>query len=182
LALRDARVVRDYTGVGMRPGRHALIAGVVIAVLATSAGAQLPGLARLRQVDIAVDVDHPLDFMTPEDLSARLQDRLGQVESSILVSDRSTDRIRLTVAVRPTSASTLRGFWLPFSGTYAVGAVRLGVERLVTMPGPPPRSFPAIVWQTERIVGVPWHAAEREISRVLDEMVAELLDARRQAG
>jgi hypothetical protein len=174
--------VRDYTGVGTRTCRHALIVGAVVAVLATSVSAQLPGLARLRQADVSVDVDHPLDFMTPEDLAVRLQERLSLADSSLLVSERSTDRIRLTVVVRPTSASTLRGFWLPFSGTYAVGAVRLGVERIVTLPGPPPRSFPAVVWQTERIVGVPWHAAEREISRLLDEMVAELVEARRQAG
>jgi hypothetical protein len=174
--------VRDYTGVGTRICRHALIAGVLIAVLATSASAQLPGLASLRQVAVSVDVDHPLDFMTPEDLAVRLQERLSLAESSLLVSERSPDRIRLTVAVQPTSASTLRGFWLPFSGTYAVGAVRLGVERIVALPGPPPRSFPAVVWQTERIVGVPWHGAEREISRLLDEMVAELVEARRQAG
>jgi hypothetical protein len=174
--------VRDYTGVGTRTPWRPLVAILVLAVSVTSATAQVPGLARLRQVDIGVDVEHPLDFMTPEDLSVRLQDLLGRAEASLLVSERSTDRLRLTVAVRPTSSATLRGFWLPFSGTYAVGAIRLGVERIVTMPGPPPRSFPAIVWQTERIVGVPWHATEREIARLLDEMVAELLEARRQAG
>jgi hypothetical protein len=167
---------------GTRTLRRTLIASIVLTASVTSASAQLPGLARLRQVDVSVDVEHPLNFMTPDDLAVRLQERLAQTESALLVSERSTDRIRLTVAVQATSAATLRGFWLPFSGTYAIGAVRLGVERVVSMPGPPPRSFPAIVWQTERIVGVPWHAAEREISRLLDEMVAELLDARRQAG
>jgi hypothetical protein len=182
MVLRGDSVVRDYTGVGRRTGRRALITIVLVLLCAHSVSAQLPGLARLRLVDVSVDVEHPLDFMTPEDLAARVQERLNRGESSIVVSERSTDRIRLTVAVRPTSASTLRGFWLPFSGIYAVGAMRLGVERMVTLPGPSPRAFPALVWQTERIVGVPWHATEREVMRLLDEMVAELLDARRQAG
>ena len=166
---------------GTRARWRALAVTVVMAVAATSASAQSPGLARLRQVDVSVEVQFPLDFMTPEDLAVRLQDLLGR-DASLLVSERSTDRLRFTASVRPTSSAALRGFWLPFSGTYAIGAVRLGVERLVTMPGPPPRSFPAIVWQTDRIVGVPWYAAEREIARLLDEMVAELLEARRQAG
>jgi hypothetical protein len=166
----------------MRIRWRALAVIVVMAVAATFASAQAPGLARLRQVEVSVEIQYPLDFMTPEDLVIRLQDLLGRPDASLLVSERSTDRLRVTVSVRPASSATLRGFWLPFSGTYAIGAVRLGVERLVTMPGPPPRSFPAVVWQTDRVVGVPWHAAEREIARVLDEMVAELLEARRQAG
>jgi len=98
-----------------------------------------------------------------------------------VASTAPSGRIRFTVSVRPMSATTLRGFWLPFSGTYGVGALRLGVERLVMLQGLP-RAFPAVVWQTERAVGAPWRETEREIARLLDEMVAELLEARRQGG
>jgi hypothetical protein len=154
-----------------------IVASCVVAG-AVAADAQVTSLARLRQVDVSVDLEYPLDVMTAADLVARLMDGLNRAEPPFTVSDRATDHIRLTVAVRPMSATALRGFWLPFSGTYAVGAVRLGVERAVTLPGVP-RPFPAVVWQTERVVGAPFHASEREIVRVLDEMVAELLDARR---
>jgi hypothetical protein len=164
--------------------RRALVVVIVASAVvtgATAADAQVAGLARLRHVDVSVLVEYPLDVMTAEDLAARLLDGLSRAEPAFTVSDRATDHIRLTVAVRPTSATALRGFWLPFSGTYGVGAVRLGVERVVTLPGVP-RAFPAVVWQTERVAGAPWHASEREIVRLLDEMVAELLAARRQAG
>lgn len=182
MILRGDSAVRDYTGVDPRVRRRALLTLVLLLLCAHAAGAQLSGLARLRGVEVSVDIEHPLDVMTPDDLAARLQESLARGEASIVVSERSSDRLRLTVAVHPTSSATLRGFWLPFSGTYAVGSLRLAVERVVTMPGPPPRSFPAIVWQTTRIVGVPWRATEREVVRLLDEMVGELLDARRQAG
>jgi hypothetical protein len=176
--------VRDYTGVGTRTSWRTLVATLVataLVTLATPAAPQLGGLARLRHVDVAVHLDHALDVLTAEDLLARLQDGLGRGEPPLAVSDGATDRIRLVVAVQPTSATALRGFWLPFSGTYGVGAVRLAVERLVTIPGLA-RPVPAVVWQTERIVGAPWRATEREIVRLLDEMVAELLTARREAG
>jgi hypothetical protein len=86
--------------------------------------------------------------------------------------------VRLRVFVEPVSATTLRGFWLPFSGTYGVGGVRLAVERVVTHENAP-RAFTAVVWQTERAVGAPWRATDQEVVRLLDEMVGELRAARR---
>ena len=74
---------------------------------------------------------------------------------------------------RPVSATTLRGFWLPFSGVYGVGTLRLAVERMVTVPGVE-RAVPAVVWQAERTVAGPWRKADQEIARSLDEMAAEL--------
>jgi hypothetical protein len=156
----------------------AVLATVAVMSAGPVVAAELAGLARLRQVSVHVDVDHPLAGMTVEDLSARLLEALARAGSSLSVADGAVDRIRLLVAVRPTSATELRGFWLPFSGTYGVGAVRLAVERVVTLPGTT-RAFPAVVWQTERVVGAPWHLTDREIVRLLDEMVAELLEARR---
>jgi hypothetical protein len=94
-------------------------------------------------------------------------DSAGTIRSSV------GDRIRLTVSVRPVSATTLRGFWLPFSGLYGVGTLRLAVERMVTLPGVG-RAVPAVVWQAERAVAGPWRNADQDIARSLAEMAAEL--------
>jgi hypothetical protein len=72
------------------------------------------------------------------------------------------------------SATTLRGFWLPFSGVYGIGRVRLAVERMVTVPGIE-RPVPAVLWEANRAVAGPWGKADQEIARSLDEMAAELL-------
>ena len=55
----------------------------------------------------------------------------------------------------------------------------LELERLVSLPGAP--RFPAIVWQAERTAAGPWRTAGAEIMRLTDELIAEWLDARRQA-
>jgi len=157
------------------------LAALLVVTAGTAGAAELAGLTRLRHVAVSVDVEHPLDVMTADDLLARLQDGLHRAAPPLTLAESAADRIRFTVSVRPMSATTLRGFWLPFSGTYGVGALRLGVERLVMLQGLP-RAFPAVVWQTERAVGAPWRETEREIARLLDEMVAELLEARRQGG
>jgi hypothetical protein len=154
-----------------------LLAALAVVSAGTAAAAEV-GLTRLRAVTVSVDVAHPLETMTTDDLTAHLGDALRRAEPPITVADSATDRIRLTVAVHPVSATTLRGFWLPFSGTYGVGALHLGVERIVTLPGQP-RAFPAVVWQAHRAVGGPWRGTEREIARLIDEMVAELVAARR---
>ncbi len=93
----------------------------------------------------------------------------------------SPDRLRLTVAVRPYGASELRGFWLPFSGTYGIGPVRLAVERLVAVPGLP-LPVPAVVWQAERQAKGPWRKAATEIVTLLDDLVAAFLADYRRAN
>jgi hypothetical protein len=159
---------------------------VLLAMLAgmtggTAVAEDLPALAALHRVNVSVDLAHPLESTTADDLVAHLAGALRRAEPPITVGDSATDRIRLTVFVRPMSATTLRGFWLPFSGTYGIGTLRLGVERVVTLPGAS-RAFPAVVWQTERAVGGPWRVTHRDIARLLDDIVADLLKARRQAG
>jgi hypothetical protein len=119
--------------------------------------------------------------MTADDLARHVVSLLSQADPPLTIQDGLADRIRLTISVRPMSATELRGFWLPFSGTYGIGAVRLGLERMVDVPGEP-RPVPGLVWQTERTVGSAWHVTERQIVQLVEEMVAELLEARRRAS
>ena len=134
----------------------------------------------LAALSLSVEIVHPLPTLTAADLSAHLASALRRAEPPLTIDQGLSDRLRVSVVVRPMSATTLRGFWLPFSGTYGIGVVRLGVERTVTLSGTA-QAFPAPVWQTERIVGVAWRETDREIVRLVDEMVAEFVEARRTA-
>ena len=177
---RQARVGLPRPRRGMTPAeRGPVVVALLVSLAVGTAGAELPGLTRLSHVSVSVDGAHTLDALSADDLVDRLVEGLARADPPVTVADGASDRIRLTVSVRPVSATTLRGFWLPFSGTYGVGALRLGVERVVTFPGPP-RTFPAVVWQTERTVGGPWRATDGEIVRLVDAMLADLLEARRQ--
>ena len=96
----------------------------------------------------------------------------------------SPSRLRLAVSVRAHSASVLRGFWLPFSGQYAIGSVRLMVERMVNLPGggsPATGSLPAVVWQAERSIAGPWGSADAQVLAAVDELLATLLEDYRRA-
>ena len=137
------------------------------------------GLSLLRRVSVLVNLEHPIDPVSVEDLVARVEEMVRGADPPLTVLETASDRIRLTVTVSPVSATTLRGFWLPFSGTYGIGAIRLEVERTVTLPGMP-RPLAATVWQTERVVAGPWRTAGPDTMRVVDELLAELADARRQ--
>jgi hypothetical protein len=137
------------------------------------------GLAGLRRVAVSLDLEAPLDDFPIEDVLVRLEELLRGAEPALAVQDSAPDRVRLAVLVRPVNATTLRGFWLPFSGTYGVGALRLSVERTVTLSGVP-RPFPATVWHTERVVAGPWRSTGPEVMRLLEDMAALLLEARRQ--
>jgi hypothetical protein len=156
-----------------------VLTALVGVMLAVGAEASAQGLTGLRRVSLAVDLQQPIDTLSVEDVLARLEDGLRQAEPALGVHEGATDRLRLVVSVRPVSATTLRGFWLPFSGTYGIGPVMLELERLVSLPGIP-RPFPAIVWQAERTASGPWRTAATEIMRLTDNLIAEWLDARRQ--
>jgi hypothetical protein len=152
---------------------------LVVTLLAVAVSVSAQGLAGVRRVSLAVDVQHAVDALSPEDLLARLEEGVRQAEPAMRVDEAATDRLRLVVSVRPVSATALRGFWLPFSGTYAIGSIALEVERLVTVPGGR-HAFPAIVWQAERAVAGRWAAAPDEVRRLTDELIAEWLEAQRQ--
>jgi hypothetical protein len=163
------------------PLRRDVIAAVLVAALvAFAASASADGLTGLRRVSLAVDLQHPVEALSVEDLLARLEDGVRLAEPAMSAREGATDSLRLVVSVRPVSATTLRGFWLPFSGTYAIGLVALEVERLVILQGTP-HPLPAIVWRAERTAAGPWSAAGVEVVRLTDELIAEWLAARRQA-
>jgi hypothetical protein len=132
-----------------------------------------PAIADERRAHVAIEIRHPSTATTVEELRSRLVSALCGGDPAGTVRSGVGNRIRLTVSVRPVSATTLRGFWLPFSGVYGVGTLRLAVERLVNVPGVE-HAVPAMVWQAERAVAGPWRNADREIARSLDEMAAEL--------
>jgi hypothetical protein len=159
----------------------ALLSVFTLVRAATPAAGEPAALSRLQQASLDVEVAHPLPTLTAAALRARLAEALRVATPPLATGDRFPDRVVVVLVVRPVSATALRGFWLPFSGTYAIGTVRLGVERTVTLPESG-RSVPALVWQTERIVGVAWREADREILRLLDEMTGDLIEARRAAG
>jgi len=136
----------------------------------------LAGLARLR-VDVEMDPSQTSQWT--EELARRIAGRLGVLAPALTLDPTATDRLRLTVTVRRHGATALRGFWLPFSGTYGIGPVRLSVERTVTMVG---GSAPvaASVWHAERQAAGPWRESPKEIVKLLDEMLAEFLEAYRR--
>lgn len=158
----------------------AVLGALAVLTAETVVAGELAGLAALHHVRLDVHLAHPLETMRAPDLAAHLAGALLRAEPPLTVQDGAADRIRLTVSVRPVNATVLRGFWLPFSGTYGVGTLRLGVERMVTLSGVP-RTFPGLVWLTDRNVAVSWRTTDGEITRLLDEMVAELLEARRRS-
>ncbi|MEX2147142.1 MAG: hypothetical protein WED01_09045 [Candidatus Rokuibacteriota bacterium] len=148
----------------------ALMVGV-----APAAAGVLDGVVRIA---VSVDVEHPVEGIAAAALERRLTAFLADLAPALAPDAAAPDRLRLTVAVRPHSSSALRGFYLPFSGTYAIGTVRLGVERAVHLSGGAPRTVPAIVWQRERVVATRWAAA----GAAVEGAVMELLDALRSAG
>ena len=177
----------QYGSVAERRNRHHLFVIVHLLALAiglgtasTSAAADAPGgLVGLRRVSVLVDLEHPIDPVSVEDLVTRVEEALRGTEPPLAIHEPATDRIRLIVSVGPVSATTLRGFWLPLSGTYGIGSVRLAVERLVTLPGAP-HKLNATVWQTDRRVAGPWRTIGPETMHAVDELLAELLETRRQ--
>jgi hypothetical protein len=132
-----------------------------------------PAIADERRSNVTIDIEHPPPATTMEGLRSRLVAALCGADFPGTIGSGVGTRIRLTVSVRPVSATTLRGFWLPFSGIYGVGRVRLAVERMVSVPDIE-RAVPAVLWQAERAVAGPWRKADEEIARSLDDMAAEL--------
>jgi hypothetical protein len=111
-----------------------------------------------------------------EDVQTRLEEILKtSLPAAPVLDARSADRLRLTEAVRAYSSSELRGFYLPFSGTYGIGPVKLAVERMVTIPGVA-APVKAIVWQTERQARGAWRTSASEILGLVEELAEDFLD------
>jgi hypothetical protein len=134
------------------------------------------GLAGLTTIGVDVELDPSQEALSSEQLARRIDARLRAAAPALTLDPASPARLRLTVVVRPYGATALRGFWLPFSGTYGIGPVRLSVERPATVTG---MSTPVLasVWHAERQAAGPWRNSPAEIVKLLDEALSEFLDA-----
>lgn len=160
-----------------RAGLLALLL-TIIAAGAARVDAAWPGLRGVKRVAVEVVFapDHPL--LAPEVVEKRVEDALLASPVAPKPDPRSTDRLRLVVSVRQVTTNDLRGYYLPMSGAYAVGLVRLAVERQMIVPGAPPTSaaVPAIVWQVEREALGPWRRSREQIMALIDDLIATLID------
>ena len=171
-----------------RVGRAAGVALVVLWMLATGpagvrAQHRAPGLRGLTHVALAVSLPPELKDVE-RDLAARVERLLGERPVELALDPGSASTLRVVATVRAESATRLRGFWLPFSGTYAIGAVRLEVERPVLVPGAasaaaPP--VPGVVWQRDRHIAGPWRHAAAEIGAAVEELTRALREECRRA-
>jgi hypothetical protein len=159
------------------PALALLLAAACVNPAAADPVRALGGMAR---VGVDVRLDPVQTALSVEQLSRRVSTRLGELAPTLTVDPASRDRLDLDVAVRRHGASALRGFWLPFSGTYAIGPVRLRVERLVTVTGVP-AAVPATVWHTERHAAGPWRSAPDDVLKLVDETLTEFVGAYRTA-
>jgi hypothetical protein len=150
----------------------ALAAGLSCPAAAEPSGA----LAGLVVVGVDVDLAASQESLSAEQLTHRIRARLREGAPALTLDAAARDRLRLGVAVQPHGASTLRGFWLPFSGTYGIGLVRLSLERVVTIAGvhAPVR---ASVWHAERQAAGPWRESPAAILALLDANLTDFLDA-----
>jgi hypothetical protein len=130
------------------------------------------------EVTIAEDV---VDLK--DDVELRAERMLREQPPAPALMREATDKLRLVVAVEARNATDLRGFWLPFSGTYAIGHVRLEVERVLTLPGstPSPTVVPAVVWQADRVIAGPWRHAAAEIEHAVEKLLGAFLEDYRRA-
>lgn len=154
----------------------ALILAVALAG-APRVDAAWPGLRGVKRVAVEVlfAPDHPQ--LAPEVVEKRIEDALLAGPTAPKPDPRSADRLRLVVSVRRVTSNDLRGYYLPMSGYYSVGTVRLVVERQMVVPGSPPASaVPAIVWQMERHALGPWRRSQEQIMALIDDLVATLID------
>jgi len=136
-------------------------------------------LAGITSIGVEVELDPSQDSLSSGDLAQRIETRVRAAAPALTVDPASPTRLRLTVRVRPHNATALRGFWLPFSGTYGIGPVRLSVERTATVAGVA-APLPASVWQAERQAAGPWRQSPAEIVKLVDQALSDFLDAYRR--
>jgi hypothetical protein len=159
----------------------ALVTLLVLTATGAPAQAATSGLKNLPRV--ALEIVLPPDLADlDDDLEQQVERVLREQPPAPILDPGSAPKLRLVVTVRPVGATELRGFWLPFSGTYAVGTVRLEVVRVVTLPGPAPSSnVPAIVWHAERHIAQPWKQVETAVGGAVEELLAAFLEDYRRA-
>ena len=152
---------------------------VAVALIAAAVGA---GVARAADVDllrdvtriaVSVDMQHPIDDVSQDGLQRRVAAALAGRRPGVAVEAAAPDRLHLAIAVRPHSSAALRGFYLPFSGDYGIGTVRLSLERSVRLVAERGPTLTATVWEREVQIATRWSAA----GAAIDAAVQELLHA-----
>src|SRR5688572_23871187 len=162
----------------MRTSRvSGLFAGSLFALVVMASPAAADVLDGVARIAVSVDIEQAVDGVAAEVLERRVVAFVLELAPALTLDAASSDRLRLTVSVRPHSSTALRGFYLPFSSTYAIGSVRLGVERAVQLPGRAAATVPAIVWQRERVVATRW----AEGGAAVEAAAVELLEALKAA-
>lgn len=160
------------------------LTGLALGVgLANSARADPAGLRGLGRVALEIAMSPDLEGLEDE-VRLRVEAALGERQPVLLLDEGSPNRLKLAVPVHPHSASALRGFWLPFSGHYAIGSVQLAVQRLVNLPGgtaPATGSVPAMVWQAERSIAGPWGTVGAQVLAAVDDLIATFIEDYRRA-
>jgi len=158
----------------------ALSVALLLAPFASQATAgPAPALAGVTTIGVDVELDPSQESLSSDELRHRIEARLRAAAPGLTLDPASPTRLRLTVQVRPYNATALRGFWLPFSGTYGIGPVRLSVERTATVAGVA-APLPASVWQAERQAAGPWRQSPAEIVKLVDQALSDFLDAYRR--
>jgi hypothetical protein len=165
-----------------RAGSVVLLALLVVTSASVRAQDSARGLRGLARVTLDVSLSPDVVDLRDE-VEERMQQALREQPTAPALSREGADKLRLVVTVQAKNASALRGFWLPFSGIYAIGYVRLELERGLALPGstPPAAPVPAVVWQADRLVSAPWRHAEEEISDAVEKLVALFLEDYRRA-
>ena len=135
----------------------------------------------MRRVSAQVTFSPLHSGLTAEDLQGRLEELLRAAQPAPVIDARSADRLNVIVSVRATSTSDLRGFYLPLSGYYGIGPVRLAVERPVTIGGVP-GTVRAVVWQLEMQARARWRDSGAEVMVLLEDLVEAFLGDYRRAA
>ena len=163
----------------------AVLLGILV-VASTRADAQeaARGLRGLTRVVLEISLSPDL-VDSRDDVEQRLEQALREQAPAPAPVRDGTDKLRLVVRVQAKDASELRGFWLPLSGTYAIGYVRLSVERAVTLPGPTASGLtvPAVVWEADQLIAAPWREVDGKVHDAVDKLAGLFLeDYRRTRG
>jgi hypothetical protein len=157
---------------------RALLGAVSLALtvaLTSSAAGVLDGVTR---VAVSIDVRQPIDGVSGDELGRRVVAFVATLAPPLSLDESSADRLQLKITVRSYSSSELRGFPLPFSGTYAIGTVRLTLHRDVEIVGGPRRIASASVWERERQIATRASAARGAVDRAVEELLDDLRDVR----
>lgn len=156
-----------------------LVTGLLVTGVAHATG-RPGGLTGLERVAVRVDGATDVAATLSAELQQRIADALRQPPRAVEIDPASPDVLRLTVGIRSLSSRTLRGFYLPLSGTYGIGPVRLALQRRVIVGGA--TDVLATVWEDERQAAGPWRGVAAQARRLTDELVEAFLAAYRAAA